>query len=77
MIKENQKIFNRLLISIDFLILIVSFLLAYYIRFESGIIKFYMSLNKSSYIQLLLAIIPIYVIISFILDYILQREHSA
>ena len=65
MIKENQKIFNRLLISIDFLILIVSFLLAYYIRFESGIIKFYMSLNKSSYIQLLLAIIPIYVTISF------------
>ena len=33
MIKDNQKVFNRLLVIIDALITAVSFVLAYYIKF--------------------------------------------
>ena len=37
MIKENQKIINKLTIFIDALVVLISFLLTWYLRVHSGI----------------------------------------
>ena len=37
MIKDNQKYFNRMHVVMDGVIILVSYLLAYYIRLESGL----------------------------------------
>lgn len=61
MIKENQNILNKLQISIDIAIVIISFLLAYYIRFY--VLKGNISLDLSqAFIPILLSI-PIYFIL--------------
>ena len=66
MIKDNQKVFNRLLVLIDATITAVSFILAYYI-------KFYVLLNGpgvgvlpvTEYFKLLLYIVPGYALLYF------------
>ena len=66
MIKDNQKIFNRLHLVMDACITAVSYALAYYIRFyiskpgpEVG------DLPGRSYFMMLLAIIPLYMVLYY------------
>lgn len=64
MIKENQRIFNGMLIIIDCLSLIVSLLSAWWIRFHSGLIPVadqYLSLKE--YLIPVAILLPLYVII--------------
>src|SRR5690242_16912232 len=39
MIKENQKYLNRILVLADFFIMLLSLIVAWYIRFKSGLIN--------------------------------------
>lgn len=72
MVKQNQKKFNRLHVVVDLSIFILSFALAYFIRFKSPIIQItqfnlsgvgYYSFDK--YLNLLLYIVPAYLIICY------------
>ncbi|SHK24317.1 undecaprenyl-phosphate glucose phosphotransferase [Tepidibacter formicigenes] len=64
MIKENQKYLNRLLVLLDAVSIIISFLIAWYIRFQSGLIKVDSGhLSFEQYIIPVLLIIPIYLVI--------------
>ncbi len=64
MIKENQKVFSKILVILDILSLIAAFILAWYIRMRSGIFHLndgYLSFRQ--YLLPMLIIIPIYLII--------------
>lgn len=78
MIKDNQKVFNRIHIFIDALVLIISYVLAFFIRFQSNIIstlgKLFdlearwayvaiRSLELQTYFIPLLFIVPVYLIL--------------
>lgn len=64
MIKENQKYLNRFLAAIDGLIIALSLILAWYIRFKSGLIdasENYLTFRQ--YLKPLIFIIPVYLLI--------------
>ena len=66
MIKDNQKIFNRLMVIIDAAITAASFMLAYYFKFyvlENG--PGIGVLPVINYLQLLLVIVPIYLLLYY------------
>ncbi|SHH34084.1 undecaprenyl-phosphate glucose phosphotransferase [Tepidibacter thalassicus] len=75
MIKENQKYLNRLLVLLDVVSIIMSFLISWYIRFESGLIKVGIGhLSFKEYIVPVLTVIPIYLsIYSFLNLYTIRR----
>lgn len=64
MIKENQKVINKVIMLIDVIVLVCSFLLTWYIRMHSGIIMLeegYLSFRE--YMFPVLVMVPIYIII--------------
>lgn len=61
MIRENQKIFNRLQIIIDLIILVISLLLAFWLRFLNYPSGFYLGI--SHYLKTLYLLIPLYLIL--------------
>lgn len=75
MIKDNQKKLNRIHVLLDIIILILSFGLAYFIRFNSPIIQItpfnlsgvgYYSFDK--YLNLLIYIVPSYLVICYAMN---------
>lgn len=67
MIKDNQKLLNRLHVAVDALALVFSYVSAWYIRFKSGIFKldpWFMSLGE--YMQSLFLIVPAYLILYYV-----------
>lgn len=66
MIKENQKFLNKIQVIMDMTIIVVSFLLAYYIRFY--ILDGYISMSfKDLFIPILISI-PMYLLLYIIFD---------
>lgn len=64
MIKENQKVLNAVFVIIDAVIIFLSLILAWFIRFESGLFTVTGDyLSFSSYLKPLLFIIPLYLAI--------------
>ena len=72
MIKDNQRQLNRIHVFLDIIILILSFAIAYFIRFKSPLIQItpfnlsgvgYYKFNK--YLKLLLYIVPAYVVVCY------------
>ncbi|MBU3197396.1 undecaprenyl-phosphate glucose phosphotransferase [Clostridium algidicarnis] len=64
MIKKNQQIFNKTLVILDALGILVSFFIAWYIRIKSGLIDLEMGyLTLREYFIPVLIMIPIYIII--------------
>ena len=64
MIKDNQKYFNRIQVILDGLIIIVSYVLAWYLRFKSGLIElddWYLPLEI--YLRALIYIVPGYLVL--------------
>ena len=64
MIKENQSFFNKMHVLLDALILVSSYMLAWFLRFRSGIFVvdgYYLSLVE--YMQLLFFLVPGYLIL--------------
>ena len=66
MIKDNQKLLNRLHVVLDALIIIFSYGVAWLIRFKSGFFElssWYLSLEQ--YMKLLIYIVPLYLILYY------------
>ena len=66
MIKDNQKLLNRLHVVIDALVIIFSYTTAWYLRFKSGIFEldpWFLSLQE--YMKALLIIVPGYLILYY------------
>lgn len=72
MIKDNQKLFNRFHILLDAFILVISFRLTYYLRFQSFLIYKLEWLNPfgypppfKTYAGLLIYIVPVYLLLYY------------
>lgn len=78
MIKENQKVLNKIFILIDVLIISFSLLLGWLIRFHSNLFNVVDGyLGISSYLMLLIFLIPIYLLIYSFFDlYISYRSKT-
>ena len=64
MIKENQKIINKLTIFVDALVILISFLLTWYLRVYSGIMTVEGGLlSFKEYLIPVILMIPIYIFI--------------
>lgn len=63
MIKDNQKHFNRLQIIMDAVIVACSYLLAWYIKFESPWMNGIKTISFGGYMKLLYIIVPAYVLL--------------
>lgn len=66
-IKNNQKLLNRLHVVIDAVIIVVSYVIAWYLRFKSGSFEldsWFLSLQE--YMKLLILIVPLYLIVYYI-----------
>lgn len=65
MIKDNQKYFNRLHVVLDGLIIIISYLLAYYIRLESGLFpqEIVEGMLMREYMLMIGIIVPYYLVL--------------
>lgn len=64
MIKDNQKYFNRIQVVIDGLIIVLSYIIAWYLRFRSGIFvidDWYLTLEV--YLRALIYIVPGYLVL--------------
>ena len=73
MIKQNQKLINKALVFIDAVVIILSFLLAWYIRIHSGIMELEGgSLTFKEFLIPVLIMLPIYIIL-----YNFKRLYSA
>ncbi len=67
MIRNNQHILNRIYVLIDAITIIVSYVLAWYLRFESGIFRidpWFLPLN--TYLSALIFVVPGYLILYYI-----------
>lgn len=66
-IKENQKLLNRVQVVLDGLIIIASYVLAWYIRFRSGIVELdEWALPLHVYMRLLIYIVPGFLLLYYI-----------
>ena len=66
MIKDNQKLLNRLHVVLDALIIVFSYGVSWLIRFKSGFFElssWYLSLEQ--YMKLLIYIVPLYLILYY------------
>lgn len=63
MIKDNQKYFNRLHVLLDAAIVAGSYLLAWYIKFKSGLVQSEAGLSETTYFTLLLLVVPLYAVL--------------
>nr|WP_319374370.1 undecaprenyl-phosphate glucose phosphotransferase [uncultured Methanobacterium sp.] len=67
MIRENQRIFNMALVVIDFSVITLALILAWYIRFETNLLGFGRSVwGFDHYIMPIIFIIPAYIFIYYI-----------
>ncbi len=67
MIKDNQKLFNRLHVILDAIIIVVAYGASWFIRFKSGLFalsSWYLSLGQ--YMKALIFVVPIYLILYYI-----------
>ena len=62
MIKDNQQYFNKLHVLIDALVIIVSYVFAWWLKFLSGILDHEVGvLSFEFYMRALLLIVPVYI----------------
>lgn len=67
MIRDNQSLFNKVHVVLDALIIIISYILAWYLRFESGFFRadvWYLPLFR--YMQVLWYVVPGYLILYYV-----------
>ena len=67
MVKDYQKIFNRVHVIIDAMVIIVSYMLSWYLRFESGIFELDpWALSFGEYMKVLGFVVPGYLVLYYI-----------
>ena len=65
MIKDNQRIFNRLHVVIDALVTATAYWFAWWIKFKSGMLEFKMSLPTSYFRKVMFFVIPVYLFLYY------------
>ena len=68
MIKDNQKVFNRLHLVVDAIVVLISYLLAWYIKFATGFADTEPgagALSKETYFRFLYFLVPGYIAIYY------------
>lgn len=68
MIKDNQRLFNRLHVVIDALVIAVSYLAAWFLKFKSGLLEFDLGLPAITYFRALYFIIPGFLLLYNLFD---------
>lgn len=79
MIKDNQRYFNRLQVLMDAIVIIISYVLAWYIRIESGIMHLEENegvLGMLVYFSLLYVIVPLYLMLYYMFSLYTPRRVS-
>ncbi|HCM92239.1 MAG TPA: undecaprenyl-phosphate glucose phosphotransferase, partial [Lachnospiraceae bacterium] len=65
MIKDNQRIFNRIHIVLDAIIIAGSYWFAWWLKFKSGLIDFTMSLPTSYFRKVMYFVVPSYLLLYY------------
>ena len=76
MIRDNQRLINRLTQIIDGFVIVGSYLFAYYLKFESGLLLYDEGLPMRTYMAALYALLPGYLILYSQLDLYSTRRAS-
>jgi len=63
MIKDNQRLINRLTLIVDGIVVIATYLFAWFLKFESGLLLYDQGLPASTYMTALYFIVPFYLVI--------------
>ena len=76
MIKDNQRLINRLTLVIDAFVIAASYLFAYFLKFESGLLLYDEGLSVRTYMTALYFLVPGYLILYSKLDLYNTRRAS-
>ncbi len=76
MIRDNQRLINRLTQIIDGFVIVGSYLFAYYLKFESGLLLYDEGLPMRTYMAALYALLPGYLILYSQMDLYSTRRAS-
>ena len=68
MIKDNQRIFNRLHVVIDAMVVVFSYMFAWFLKFRSGLLDAESGLPMQTYFMALYFIVPGYVLLYYQFD---------
>ena len=68
MIRDNQRLINRLTLVIDGFAIVISYLFAYFLKFESGLLLYDEGLNMQTYMTALYFLVPGYLILYYQMD---------
>ena len=68
MIKDNQRIFNRIHVVVDALVIFGSYWLAWWLKFKSGFLDYKMSLPTSYFWKVSFFVVPIYLILYYLFN---------
>ena len=71
MIKDNQKMFNRLHLVIDAIVVVISYVLAWYIKFGTGFSEMNPNigtLDQETYFSVLWFLVPLYVLLYYMFN---------
>lgn len=76
MIKDNQRLINRITLVVDAITIAASYLFAYFMKFESGLLLYDTGLSMETYMRALYFIIPGFLVIYSKLDLYNTRRAS-
>ena len=76
MIRDNQRLINRLTLIIDGLVIVISYLFADFLKFESGLLLYDEGLSVQTYMTALYFLVPGYLILYSKLDLYSTRRAS-
>ena len=76
MIRDNQRLINRLTLVIDGFVIVASYLFAYFLKFESGLLLYEEGLTMQTYMTALYFLVPGYLILYSQLDLYSTRRAS-
>ena len=80
LIKDNQKYFNRLHVVLDGLVIVATYALAWYVRFQTGFnndAEFTGVLSAKIYFSTLLYIVPGYLILNYLFGLYTSKRYSS
>ncbi len=76
MIRDNQRLINRLTLIIDGFVIVISYLFSYFLKFESGLLLYDEGLPMQTYMVALYFLVPGYLILYSKLDLYSTRRAS-
>ncbi|MCR5355805.1 MAG: undecaprenyl-phosphate glucose phosphotransferase [Lachnospiraceae bacterium] len=76
MIKDNQRIFNRIHLLLDAFIIAGSYWFAWWLKFKSGLIDYSMSLPTSYFRRVMYFVVPSYLLLYYLFDLYSSKRAS-